>query len=68
MPPAAGLDPTLQYLLGAGPLGALVYGAWLLGKGVNIKVQVDLAEDDRELIRRGVSAAETIARRGTPTD
>ena len=67
-PPAAGLDPTLQYLLGAGPLGALVYGAWLLGKGVNIKVQVDLAEDDRELIRRGVSAAETIARRGHPDD
>ena len=60
---AAGMDPTLQYILGAGPLGALVYGAWLLGKGVKISVQVDLAEEDRELLKRGVTAAEAIAQR-----
>jgi threonine dehydrogenase-like Zn-dependent dehydrogenase len=70
---AVGLDPTLQYILGAGPLGALVYGAWLLGKGVKISVQVDLSEEDRallkhsvDLIQRGVVAAEAIAHRPHP--
>ncbi len=64
---ATGLDPTLQYILGAGPLGALVYGAWMLGRGVKIRIQVDFADEDRELLKRGVTAAEAIARRNTPT-
>ncbi|MFT5684750.1 MAG: threonine dehydrogenase-like Zn-dependent dehydrogenase [Myxococcota bacterium] len=61
---AQGLDPVLQYLLGAGPVGALAYGAWLLGKGISIRIQVDLAEEDRKMIERGVEAVEQLAARG----
>lgn len=56
--PAAGLSPELQYLLGAGPIGALLYGAYLLGKGVTVRVQVHLDDEDRALVRRGVEALE----------
>ena len=53
---AAGVDPggqpTLDYLLTLGPYGALVWGAYLLGKGVRVTVQVELSERDRELIER----------------
>ena len=50
-PPPAG-TPTLDYLLTLGPYGALVWGAFLLGKGVKITVQVELSERDRELLEK----------------
>ena len=42
--------PSADFLLSLGPYGALVWGAYLLGKGVKITVQVELSERDRELI------------------
>ena len=44
--------PSLDHLLALGPYGALVWGAYLLGKGVRITVQVELSERDREAIGR----------------
>lgn len=44
--------PSLDHLLALGPYGALVWGAYLLGKGVKITVQVELSERDREAIER----------------
>ena len=44
--------PSLDYLLSIGPYGALVWGAYLLGKGVKITIQVELSERDRELMER----------------
>jgi len=44
--------PSLDHLLALGPYGALVWGAYLLGKGVKITVQVELSERDREIIAR----------------
>ena len=41
--------PSADFLLSLGPYGALVWGAYLLGKGVKITVQVELSERDREL-------------------
>ncbi len=49
-PPAT--TPTLDYLLTLGPYGALVWGAYLIGRGVKITVQVELSEKDRELLGR----------------
>jgi hypothetical protein len=42
--------PSLDHLLALGPYGALVWGAYLLGKGVKVTVQVELSERDREAI------------------
>ena len=50
VPPAG--TPTLDYLLTLGPYGALVWGAYLLGRGVKITVQVELSERDRELLEK----------------
>ena len=47
-----GSAPSLDYLLSLGPYGALVWGAYLLGKGVKITIQVELSEHDRELIEK----------------
>ncbi len=44
--------PGSDYLLSMGPYGALVWGAYLLGKGVRLTVQIELSEKDRELIER----------------
>lgn len=44
--------PSLDYVLSLGPYGALVWGAYLLGKGVKITVQVELSERDRELLEK----------------
>ena len=44
--------PSADYLLSLGPYGALVWGAYLLGKGVKVTVQVELSERDRELIAK----------------
>lgn len=49
--------PSLDHLLALGPYGALVWGAYLLGKGVRITVQVELSERDRELLERVGGAA-----------
>lgn len=42
--------PGSDFLLSMGPYGALVWGAYLLGKGVKVTVQIELSERDRELI------------------
>ncbi len=44
--------PTLDYFLTLGPYGALVWGAYLLGKGVKLTIQVELSERDRELLSK----------------
>ena len=47
-----GSAPSLDYLLSLGPYGALVWGAYLLGKGVKVTIQVELSERDRELLEK----------------
>ncbi len=44
--------PSADFLLSLGPYGALVWGAYLLGKGVKVTVQVELSDRDRELFQR----------------
>jgi heme exporter protein D len=44
--------PSADFLLSMGPYGALVWGAYLLGKGVKVTVQIELSERDRELIEK----------------
>ncbi|MDP2307146.1 MAG: hypothetical protein Q8P18_14065 [Pseudomonadota bacterium] len=51
--PGGGVSaPSLDHLLALGPYGALVWGAYLLGKGVRITIQVELSEHDREMIEK----------------
>ena len=51
--------PTVDYFLSLGPIGALVWGAWMLGgKGVNVTVRVELSERDRQLLEKTVGVAE----------
>ncbi len=49
--------PSADFLLSLGPYGALVWGAYLLGKGVKVTIQVELSERDRELIEKIGKAA-----------
>ena len=44
--------PGGDYLLSLGPYGALVWGAYLLGKGVKVTVQIELSDRDREIIEK----------------
>ena len=44
--------PSLDYLLTLGPTGALVWGAYMLGKGVKLTIQVELSESDREILQK----------------
>lgn len=44
--------PSLDHLLALGPYGALVWVAYLFGKGVTVTVRVELSERDREAIAR----------------
>ena len=44
--------PSLDALLALGPYGALVWGAYLLGRGLRITVEVELSERDRALLTR----------------
>jgi hypothetical protein len=44
--------PSLDALLALGPYGALVWGAYLLGRGLRITVEVELSERDRALLNR----------------
>jgi hypothetical protein len=44
--------PSSDFLLSMGPYGALVWGAYLLGKGVKVTVQIELSDRDRELIEK----------------
>ncbi len=67
-PTATGSPPDLSaYLMGMGPIGALAYGAFLIGKvsrdGLRLTVQVDLSESDRKLLERSVDALEERAAR-----
>jgi len=57
--PSGASGPTLDYFLTLGPYGALVWGAYLLGKGVKLTIQVELSERDRELLSK-------VTGRGTP--
>lgn len=50
--PAPGSMPSADFLLSMGPYGALVWGAYLLGKGVKVTVQIELSDRDRELIEK----------------
>ena len=50
VPPSA--MPSADFLLSMGPYGALVWGAYLLGKGVKVTVQVELSERDREILEK----------------
>ena len=50
--PGPGSMPSADFLLSMGPYGALVWGAYLLGKGVKVTVQIELSERDREIIAR----------------
>jgi hypothetical protein len=50
--PGPGSMPSADFLLSMGPYGALVWGAYLLGKGVRVTVQVELSERDREILTR----------------
>ncbi len=43
---------SLDYLLSLGPYGALVWGAYLLGQGVKVTIQVELSDHDRELVEK----------------
>jgi hypothetical protein len=52
MPGGPASAPSLDHLLALGPYGALVWGAYLLGRGVRITIQVELSERDRKLIER----------------
>ncbi len=44
--------PSADFLLSMGPYGALVWGAYLLGKGVKVTVQIELSERDREIMEK----------------
>lgn len=50
--PSVPAVPGSDYLLSLGPYGALVWGAYLLVKGVRVTVQVELSERDRELLQK----------------
>lgn len=50
--PATPVAPDFQYLMTLGPYGALVWGAYLLGKGVRLQIAIELSETDRNLIRK----------------
>jgi hypothetical protein len=52
MPGGGVSPPSLDHLLALGPYGALVWGAYLLGRGVKITIQVELSERDRALIEQ----------------
>ncbi len=52
VPGPASSMPSADFLLSMGPYGALVWGAYLLGKGVKVTVQIELSERDRELIEQ----------------
>jgi hypothetical protein len=55
--PAAMATPQ-EYLMTLGPFGALVWGAFILGRGVKLTINVKLDDDDRKLVERGVVALE----------
>ena len=52
VPGGASSMPSADFLLSMGPYGALVWGAYLLGKGVKVTVQIELSERDREIIEK----------------
>lgn len=53
VPPVA---PPLDYLLTLGPYGALVWGAYMIGRGLKLTVAVELSERDLETLARALRA------------
>ena len=55
-----------QWLMSLGPIGALVYGAVLLGRvsvrGFTIRIDVSLSETDRKIANRAADAMASLAR------
>ena len=58
IPHGAMMTSSQDYLMALGPFGALVWGAFLLGRGIKLTLNVKLDEVDRKLIERGVEALE----------
>ena len=50
-------------LLILGPYGGLLWGAWVIGRGFKVTVQVELSDQDRGMIRSLGEALEKIAAR-----
>lgn len=44
--------PGADYLLSLGPYGALVWGAYVIGKGMRLTIQVELSDRDREILEK----------------
>lgn len=60
---AAAPQPTPEYLMALGPMGALALGGWLLqsaaqtlSKGVSVSVDVKLSEEDRKFLRKTLAS------------
>lgn len=56
--PTAAMANPQDYLMTLGPFGALVWGAFILGRGVKLTLNVRLDETDRKLAERAVEALE----------
>lgn len=65
LPNTLSLD-TATYMLGLGPLGALLYGAYLIGKGVKVTIQVELSPEDRRIFEELISVLRPKTRGGAP--
>lgn len=64
----ANQDAIPGYLLSASPILALVWGAFKLGQGVKVQVEVVVQPDTKLLLERLVDAAERVADHdGPPT-
>lgn len=50
--PASSPSSPSDYLLTLGPYGALVWGAFMLGRGASLTLRVELSERDREIIEK----------------
>lgn len=51
-----------DYIMTLGPFGALVWGAYVIGKGVSVSVNIKLDREDRALLERGVVAIEQLTK------
>jgi hypothetical protein len=51
-----------DYIMTLGPFGALVWGAYVIGKGISVSVNIKLDREDRALLERGVVAIEQLTK------
>lgn len=58
-----GASLSVNDLLILGPYGGLLWGAWVIGRGFKVTVQVELSEQDRGMIRSLGDALEKVASR-----